>query len=250
MKHHFLSFEVWIPCFTTGSWLERTASSPVSLLLNTWLMRAYYFPPCRGTLLILKKKKKQVTAKADLERYLNTVTSEWVTLMATLEAMKQSSFSCMVVTVGAQGKIACQPQSLQDKWEDPSMRHNVRIVEVPECSESWSAASVYALLESIPPGWGPTTGQVSHSTAASNQAGSLTVGLQPSVVLTPFSASRGRNNASKWTRWLFILCTLQVCTGCRSHLTVSSKRSKGEEGDVMKGPIHNMFVQILKQWIP
>lgn len=47
-------------------------------------------------------------AWADLESYLNTVTSAWVTPSGTCGGMKQSLFSCMVVTFGVQGETACQ----------------------------------------------------------------------------------------------------------------------------------------------
>ena len=40
-------------------------------------------------------------------------------------------------------------ESQQDKREEFAVRHNVRIVGVPKCPESWSTASVYALLERV-----------------------------------------------------------------------------------------------------
>lgn len=90
--------------------------------LDTWLTGTNYPPLFLWTLLTFQEPghghfqewifNAEIivfnVAGADLERYLNTATSVRVTLSCACGAMKWSTFSCMVVTSGAQGDTACQ----------------------------------------------------------------------------------------------------------------------------------------------
>lgn len=61
---------------------------------------------------IFKSKMAMVAlfnvAKVYMQRYLNTVTSQWVSLIGALKALKQSLLYYVAVTIGTQGDTACQ----------------------------------------------------------------------------------------------------------------------------------------------
>lgn len=155
----------------------------MSVVLSNKTLGANYPPGCLRTLLTfglalhfaMRTSSGCIiafnVARTDTEKYLNNgvisvghfVWDCWST---------EAKLSCMAITFGAQGENACQSHWLQDKWEDLAVRHNVWIVGVPKCSESWSTALCLCTAgQTIQPGWSPTTGQVSHSTTASSQAG-------------------------------------------------------------------------------
>lgn len=93
----------FVPCESSSQHMANGGKLSSSLLLTFQDPGHGHFPEWNNNGCIAFN-----VAKANLESYLNTETSEWVTLSGTIEAMKQSLFSYVVVTFRAQGETACQ----------------------------------------------------------------------------------------------------------------------------------------------